>query len=183
MVKGKIFGVVLGGLGGFLLLNKGMDVVRDSVSYICDAVKWRGYYKYTNWDNCDAVPPGYEMHRSQTEDGVTSEKNVGPKKNDASETDKNSTLSDAVKQTIKDAFKGSEAAEEASEGQTEASERDVSGDADGDEVVTARDPDGKPIAGRFPWGRRDDIEAKEYEPQLYTDDLYDGVKDITGDDD
>lgn len=62
----------------------------------------------------------------------------------------------------------------------------VTGEVLTEEKITEQDETGKPVAGRYPWGtmNTEDLNPKEIENPVYTDDLVDGVRliDPDGDD-
>lgn len=192
MVKGKIAGFAFGGLAGYLLISKGINLIRDCVAYGTDAAKWRAYYKFGVQNDRDdndircVVPPGYSSASRSVGGGKEiviedpkQKKDENSENKDASTSDLKSSLADAVNKAIKELLDKPKAQEEAKEGDSEASDKDVFGD-----TVTTRDENGKPIAGRYPCGDTDgdDILCPEQfdkapvdaEP-LYHDDLENGV--------
>ena len=56
MLNGKIAGIAIGGFTGFLILNKLINSAEGCIGKICDAAKWRAYYKK---GDVNMVPPGY----------------------------------------------------------------------------------------------------------------------------
>ena len=63
MVRMKIGGMILTGFGAFLIVNKLINVVDNSVKRACEASKWRAYYK--SWSEGEAsgepIAPGYSV--------------------------------------------------------------------------------------------------------------------------
>lgn len=153
MIKMKVGGMILTGLAAFLVADKAVGSMRHAVGDLCEAAKWRGYYKC--WSKGDAkgepVPPGYSM--TSRPDGANYEVVYDPKGVDHShdndpKTEERRDSSDSVKavceavkavteKVIDSLSKRSDGLREASEGQTEASENDIyaSGDADGDSDI------------------------------------------------
>ena len=154
MVKIKKAGVLLGGLAGYLLLNRGIQEIRGCVRDICDAARWRAYYKYDKDGQC--VPPGYAKYTRPIDD----ENEVVMEKGNAPKTPQNDVLSDALKDIINGCFKREKGQEEASEGQTEASESDIS-----DKTEETKDTDGDE------W-----IPEAEHVVELYKETLENGVE-------
>ena len=64
----KIGKLILGGIGTYLLLSKGMKVLDNLITGTQEAVKWKAYYKSGNED---MVPPGYRQ--STQKDGITTD--------------------------------------------------------------------------------------------------------------
>ena len=56
MLNGKIAGIAIGGFTGFLILTKVINAAEGCIGKICDAAKWRAYYKK---GDVNMVPPGY----------------------------------------------------------------------------------------------------------------------------
>ena len=52
---------MIGGIAGFLLINKTINVIQNSIAYVCDASKWKAYYKHCK--DPLVVPPGYACSR------------------------------------------------------------------------------------------------------------------------
>lgn len=186
MIKGKIAGLTIGGLAGYLLISKGFSFMQNCVAYATDASKWKAYYKYgVNADvgkdriSC-VVPPGYSSCTRDIGNGKElavedpkQKKQDSDGKEDASVKDLKASLAGALTDAIKEWLKGEKGQEEASEGDSEASEEEKASE------------DEKPTSGRYPWGDTDgdDILCPEQfdkapgDPEpLYHDDLEDGVK-------
>ena len=95
MINGKVGGIMIGGLAGFLLINKAINFLENSVSNICSAAKWKAYYK-----NCKdplVVPPGYASSTrkiSDDEELVVEDPNLVKREENSEKT------SDAVKEAI-----------------------------------------------------------------------------------
>ena len=66
MIKGKMAGIAFGGLAGFLVINRVFSLIENSVKSVCDASKWKNYYKYGKDGNM--VAPGYSMHTHKIDD-------------------------------------------------------------------------------------------------------------------
>lgn len=167
MLHGRIGTLAVGGLAAYLLINKAMNIVGRSIDKICDAGKWKAYYKYSV-NGTYTVAPGYSSFVRPVDEKrefvvAKDPERKNSEKTERSETGLGASVVDAILKAIKDKLDGVEAPEEAVEGETEASEasndrEDVKcGDTDGDSVDI------------FENAETDD------EP-LYTDDLYDGVK-------
>lgn len=113
-IQMKAGGIVLGGLAGYLIMSKVIQAASNCVKNICEARKWKNYYKYgKNWD---AVPPGYEI-RTTTADNTEEEG-----RSNASSEAVGSILTSVFKKAVESFAEGVEAVKNASEGQTEASE-------------------------------------------------------------
>lgn len=164
MLHGRIGTLAVGGLAAYLLINKAMNIVGHSIDKICDAGKWKAYYKYSV-NGVYTVAPGYSSFVRPVDEKqefvVAKEpERKNSEKTERSETGLGASVVEAVLKAIKDKLDGVEAPEEAVEGDSEASEpsdEDKCSDTDGDTVDIF------------------DNATSESEP-LYTDDLYDGVK-------
>lgn len=112
-IQMKAGGIVLGGLAGYLIMSKAIQAASNCVKNICEARKWKNYYKYgKNWD---AVPPGYEIRTTTTDKTEEGRSN-------ASSDAVGSVLTSVFKKAVESFAEGVEAVKNASEGQTEASE-------------------------------------------------------------
>lgn len=146
MVKGKIAGIAFGGLAGYLLISKGFNLIRGCVKDICTAAEWKAYYKDKEGLH---VAPGYCQYTRKIDDEheLVIEKKDSRVKTEGEESASlnglKGSLSDAIAKAIDDWIGSRKKTEEASEGETEASE---------DGVVSEYDENGKPIAGRYPFG-------------------------------
>lgn len=146
MVKGKVAGVVFGGLAGYLLIVKGLNVLHACVKDICTAAEWKAYYKDKEGLH---VAPGYQQYTRKINDDeelVVEKADSRVRKagnEDASLNDLKASLSSAISKSIDAWLNGRKGQEEASEGETEASEEpDISGeDTDGDEVLAEEGDD------------------------------------------
>ena len=108
MVKGKIGGVILSGLAGYLLLSKTLGVIERSIKNICTASEWKNYYE--NSDPAEMVPPGYTIRTETNNSSEPAQKASG------------SPVAEAIVKAVSDTFFKGKEENEASEGQTEASE-------------------------------------------------------------
>lgn len=137
MVTLKASGIMLTGIGAFILLNKAMNIVDHSVSKICESNRWKNYYKSFWKGGVQAeqpVAPGYSRTSYPTAETAVVD---DPKGNDHAEDGKKKANSNSIGEAIKafcDAVldgmkaktdKDAEAPENGSEGQTEASEEDI----------------------------------------------------------
>ena len=138
MLHGRIGTIALGGLAAYLLINKAMNMVGHTVDKVCDASKWRSYYRNSK-GGAYVVAPGYSSYTrpvGNDQEWVV-EKNPDRKpapKKDGSEPSLGAAIAEAVLKAINDKLKGTEAPEGASEGETEASEEeesDISEEDDG----------------------------------------------------
>lgn len=61
MIKLKVGGVILTGIAAWVLANKAINVINNSVNKACDASKWKNYYKCWSKGKIDGepIPPGY----------------------------------------------------------------------------------------------------------------------------
>ena len=147
MIKLKVGGMILTGLAAFLVAEKALGTVSQTVIGCCEASKWKGYYKCWSKGQAkgDPVPPGYSMtSRPDNADyevvydpsGKDHQHDNEPKeegKRDRSDTIK--TVCEAVKTVAEKAIdsltKQSDEPGEASEGQTEAYEDENSSKPEG----------------------------------------------------
>jgi hypothetical protein len=134
MIKGKMAGIAFGGLAGYLLVSKVLNTVHSAVKNVCEASKWRSYYKYGK-DNPDAVPPGYSKTTRYPDGREEEENDASALERNASHTARNGPVSEAVAKAIDDIFGRDKKQEEASEGQETASEEDNADDTDGDDIL------------------------------------------------
>lgn len=138
MVKGKIAGFAFGGLAGYLLISKGISLIRDCVAYSTDAVKWRAYYKFGVQNDRDdngircVVPPGYSSASRSVGGGKEiviedpkQKKDENSENKDAPTSDLKASLADAVNKAIKEWLDRQKAQEETKEGDSEASDKDI----------------------------------------------------------
>ena len=121
----KIGKLILGGIGTYLLLSKGMKVLDHLITGTQEAVKWKAYYKSGNED---MVPPGY---RQTTQKGdVTTDFTPGDENGGTSQDAQNEALKASVKKAIDNAFGRVEAVKRPLEGQTEAFKEVLMGSAE-----------------------------------------------------
>ena len=128
MVKGKVAGIMIGGLAGYLLLSRVLSVVENCVRSACNAAEWRAYYKHGNENT---VPPGYRSvtrkvdpeHEFCVEDPTQVDENGNLIDN--SEDAKKAAISESIKKAINSCFDGVEAAEGAKNPEKTASEEDI----------------------------------------------------------
>lgn len=125
---GKILGITLGGFAGYLVLSKGLDVIKTSVKSMCEACKWKAYYKYAG-GNDNAVPPGYSVEKTGYSDGKT----------EHAKRPLNSSLSPESKSAIESLFNREKAPEGPLEAQIEASESDICPDAEKEEDLASNE--------------------------------------------
>lgn len=61
MIKLKVGGVILTGLAAWILANKAINTIDNSVNKICESSKWKSYYKCWSKGKIDGdpIPPGY----------------------------------------------------------------------------------------------------------------------------
>ena len=139
---------MIGGLAGYLLLNRVMSVIENSVKNVCHATEWKAYYKY---GKDDTVPPGYRAvtrkvdpeHEYCVEDPTQVDENG----NDISQSkmDKTAQISESIKNTIHSCFGDEKGLEVAKKSEETVSEEDIcpkmeeGSDTDGDNVVPFKD--------------------------------------------
>lgn len=180
MVKLKTGGIILGGLAGYLILSKGLNVVSGMVKNVCNAREWKHYYKYGKDGNM--CPPGYYKHTTTKGDGTEVEfgtqeamkRDREQEHKDASKTPSDgnfgASFAKAIVDAISDSVKGFKASQEAKEGDSEADlkEEKVYCPHDCVNCIIPQDkcphasckPEGgvitewngdEPVAGRYPW--------------------------------
>lgn len=149
MLHGRIGTLALGGLAAYLLINKAMNMVGHTVDKVCDASKWRSYYRNSK-GGAYVVAPGYSSYTrpvGNDQEWVVEknpERKPEPKK-DASGTSLGASIAEGILKVIKDKLDGVKAPEEAVEGDSEASEEDK-----------CVDSDEEPSSGRYKWGKDSD---------------------------
>lgn len=149
MLHGRIGTLALGGLAAYLLINKAMNMVGHTVDKVCDASKWRSYYRNSK-GGAYVVAPGYSSFTrpvGNDQEWVVEknpEKKPEPKK-DASGTNLGASIAEGILKVIKDKLDGVKAPEEGIEGDSEPSEEDICGDSDEE-----------PSSGRYKWGKDSD---------------------------
>lgn len=125
MIKLKVGGVILTGIAAWVLANKAINVINNSVNKACDASKWKNYYKCWSKGKIDGepIPPGYSRTSPTTneieENAVTQDPNEAAAK---AAVDLIKEGLSKLKVTI---TKPAEKQEEASEGQEKASAIDI----------------------------------------------------------
>ena len=125
MIKLKVGGVILTGIAAWVLANKAINVINSSVNKVCDASKWKNYYKCWSKGKIDGepIPPGYSRTSPTTseidENAVTQDPNEAAAK---AAVDLIKEGLSKLKVTIK---KPAEKQEEASEGREKASAVDI----------------------------------------------------------
>lgn len=119
MTRMKIGGMVLTGVGAYLIISKGISAIRGMIRDVSEAVKWKAYY---NCKRPDPLAPGYERVSDckATKDGGTPPK---PEKTPSSEA-LGDAVGDAVRKAVDYLFDRREAQEEAAKDETEPSEDD-----------------------------------------------------------
>lgn len=126
MIKLKVGGVILTGLAAWILVNKAINTIDNSVNKMCESSKWKSYYKCWSKGKIDGdpIPPGY----SRTSP-VTSEVDENAVTQDSNEAAAKAAV-DLIKEGLSKLkvtiTKPSDKQEEASEGQETASENDIS---------------------------------------------------------
>lgn len=180
MVKLKTGGIILGGLAGYLILSKGLNVLSGMVKNVCNAREWKHYYKYGKDGNM--CPPGYYKHTTTKGDGTEVEfgtqeamkRDREQEHKDASKTHSDgnfgASFAKAIVDAISDGVKGFKASQEATEGDSEdKSEEDIfvcphdcvnciipqdkcphASCKPEGGVITKWNGD-EPVAGRYPW--------------------------------
>ncbi len=167
MIKAKVAGIAMTGLAGYLLISKAISVADHGIRCLCDAIKWRAYYKYDSaTGNC--VAPGYCQYTRPIDDNREVVVEKDDSRNESTETP-GKALADAVTKAVNEWIKDrKKPEEEAKEDKTQ----DPFGDtikeirpeeeaaAEEDQipyecVVTETDEKGKPVAGRYPFGYTD----------------------------
>ena len=165
MIQMKTGGLVLTGIGAYLIVSKIISMVRGSVHDLAEAQKWKAYY---NCDRPDPIAPGYERRTSVKKSNEDTEDIPEDGQEDGGnppEKTKNETvlegvgraISDAINKSVDELFKKTEAGKTASEGPE-------MGDYDGDDSTIeyfGTDRDGKIL--HF-------SDAKETSPDIAGDD-------------
>ena len=99
MIKGKIASIAFGGFAGFMLISRAFNLVENSINRICEANKWKNYYKYGG--NGNVVAPGYSMHTHKIDDEnevVVEDENQTKKQAAAEDTGKK--VADAINNAV-----------------------------------------------------------------------------------
>lgn len=138
MIKFNGKGLVLGGLAGYLILSKGVNLLNRTVDKVCEAAMWRSYYRHGKDGNM--VPPGYSSHThpiSEKEELVIEKDEKKPEGSTSSE-GLGEALGNAVYSAIKDKLDTLKEPEGAFQGQREASEKHFE-PADGTDAKSKED--------------------------------------------
>lgn len=138
MMTMKFGGVLITGVAAFLLANKALNVIDNSTKRICEASKWKNYYKCMNSDKSSTeqiVPPGYSI-KTTSGNGDMDGDNVSQSIDDDLAKAIASFCKGLVEKSIDSLKKPVEMQEGATEGQTEASESEFKEDS---EKVTDED--------------------------------------------
>lgn len=140
MTRMKIGGMVLTGVGAYLIISKGISAVRGMIRDVSEAVKWKAYY---NCKRPDPLAPGYERVSDckVTKDGGTPPK---PEKTPSSET-LGDAVSDVVRRAVDNLFDRREAQEEAVKDEAAPSEDDEEDEEEKCYVDYSKNPDGELI--------------------------------------
>ena len=118
-------GIILTGIGAYLILSKAINMVGRSVKNVSEAIKWKAYYKS---NNCDAVPPGYTVRKANENDNLAM-----PKKDNASSKTLGAAVGHVVEDAIDSLFGKVKCEKDPVEGQTEASTDDIQEETEEDE--------------------------------------------------
>ena len=110
-------GIILTGIGAYLILSKAINMVGRSVKNVSEAIKWKAYYKS---NNRDAVPPGYTVRKANENDNLAT-----PKKDNASSKTLGAAVGHVVEDAIDSLFGKVKCEKDPVEGQTEASTDDI----------------------------------------------------------
>lgn len=144
MLHGKVGGMFVGGLAAYLIIGKLVNTFNHTVQNVCEASKWKSYYKYGKDGNM--VPPGYSSHTHKINDDeelvVEDESQVKkPEKPNASASDLGATIADSIIKVIRDKLHMPEAAEGPLEGEIEASEDEDYDIPDPDAIHVVPEPE------------------------------------------
>lgn len=163
MLHGRIGTLALGGLAAYLLINKAMNMVGHTVDKVCDASKWRSYYRNSK-GGAYVVAPGYSSYTrpvGNDQEWVVEknpERKPEPKK-DASETSLGASIAEGILKVIKDKLDGVKAPEEGTEPSYEG-EVETKSPHEGEETASESDicvdPDEEPSSGRYKWEKDSD---------------------------
>lgn len=114
MIKMNAGGLVLTGIGAFLILAKGINMIEKAVSDISNASKWRAYYKaFGRNGRTDMVEPDHMDIPKED-----------PEKEASKEATKMAVL-DVINKTVDNLFASKEAENKASEGEIEGVSEEV----------------------------------------------------------
>lgn len=125
MIKLKVGGVILTGIAAWVLANKAINVINSSVNKVCDASKWKNYYKCWSKGKIDGepIPPGYS--RTSPSSSEIDENAVTQDPNEAAAKAAVDLIKEGLSKLKVTITKPAEKQEEASEGQEKASENVV----------------------------------------------------------
>ena len=183
----KLGGIVLTGIGGWLLINKGLNIVRDISSDAKTASMWRNYYKCWSknrgqMNNVGSpIAPGYSVTERPLDRNVEIVKDPSGKdhSHDGEEQEEEKEQREAnvkagvdiIKDVLVSALKArfSVSNEETTNSPSDGVEtqetplNDVSeaSESDDGENITEYDENGKPVAGRYPFDVYEGGEDKE----------------------
>lgn len=117
--------VILGGIGAYLILSKGIRALQKLIEGAEEAVKWKAYYRYGNEH---MVPPGYRQ--TTKKDGETCDFTPGDENGGTSQDAQNEALKASIKEAIDNTFNRPDALKRPLEGQIEAFKEDKSLDTE-----------------------------------------------------
>lgn len=125
MIKLKVGGVILTGIAAWVLANKAINVINNSVNKACDASKWKNYYKCWSKGKIDGepIPPGYS--RTSPSSSEIDENAVTQDPNEAAAKAAVDLIKEGLSKLKVTITKPTEKQEEASEGQEKASAVDI----------------------------------------------------------
>jgi len=155
-------GIILTGIGAYLIIGKAINAFRSSVRHITDAVKWNAYYKSSKEA---VIPPGYEIRPAQD----NSEVNEIKKNSDS--TTLGACVGQAVAKAIDSLFDTQKRENDPLEGQTEASERDISEETEEEEELEEEDPRWRVEFNASSENNENTSVAEETSPELEGDDI------------
>lgn len=125
MIKLKVGGVILTGIAAWVLANKAINVINNSVNKACDASKWKNYYKCWSKGKIDGepIPPGYS--RTSPSSSEIDENAVTQDPNEAAAKAAVDLIKEGLSKLKVTITKPAEKQDEASEGQEKASAVDI----------------------------------------------------------
>ena len=125
MIKLKVGGVILTGIAAWVLANKAINVINNSVNKACDASKWKNYYKCWSNGKLDSEPiaPGYS--RTSPVSTEIEENAVTQDPNEAAAKAAVDLIKEGLSKLKVTITKPAEKQDEASEGQEKASAVDI----------------------------------------------------------
>lgn len=155
-------GIILTGIGAYLIIGKAINAFRSSVKNVTDAVKWTAYYK----SGKEAViPPGYEIRPAQNNSDATEIKK------DSDSTTLGTCVGQAVAKAIDSLFDTPKRENDPLEGQIEASESDISEEPEEKEESEAEAENPDPSLLRYPGEVWQFSVADETSPKEEGDDI------------